>query len=127
YALWAMPFTYRALDAGLRAMNARTLMEAAQSLGASPTTALLRVLVPNLGASIVAAGGLTAATVLGEFAFASLLLKNTLPTYLVTYQRQAPQAGMALALAVMVLTTLALGLVVQTMRRRGLALATTGI
>lgn len=127
YALWAMPFTYRALDAGLRAMNARTLVEAAQSLGASTTTVLLRVLVPNMSASIVAAGGLTAATVLGEFAFASLLLKNTLPTYLVTYQRQAPQAGMALALALMVLTTLALGLVVQAMRRRGLGITTTGI
>lgn len=127
YALWAMPFTYRALDAGLRSMNARTLVEAAQSLGASTLTVLVRVLVPNMSASIVAAGGLTAATVLGEFAFASLLLKNTLPTYLVTYQRQAPQAGMALALTVMVLTTLALGLVVQAMRRRGLGITTTGI
>ena len=36
YALWAMPFTYRALDAGLQAINARTLYEAARSMGASP-------------------------------------------------------------------------------------------
>ncbi|MHB1491034.1 MAG: ABC transporter permease, partial [Cellulomonas sp.] len=126
YAIWAMPFTYRALDSGLRAINARTLVEAARSLGASELTVLFRVLVPNLSASIVAASGLTAALVLGEFAFASLLLKNTLPTYLVNYQRDSPQAGMALALAVMVLTALALGAVVHMLRRRGLGMSTTG-
>ncbi len=126
YAIWAMPFTYRALDSGLRAINARTLVEAARSLGASELTVLFRVLVPNLSASIVAASGLTAALVLGEFAFASLLLKDTLPTYLVNYQRDSPQAGMALALAVMVLTALALGAVVHMLRRRGLGMSTTG-
>ncbi|MCR6493129.1 ABC transporter permease [Cellulomonas sp. P24] len=93
YAIWAMPFTYRALDSGLRAINARTLVEAARSLGASELTVLFRVLVPNLSASIVAASGLTAALVLGEFAFASLLLKDTLPTYLVNYQRDSPRPG----------------------------------
>lgn len=122
YATWALPFTYRALDAGLRSIGARTLVEAARSLGASWPTVLLRVLAPNLTASVVAAAGLTAATVLGEFAFASLLLKQTLPTYLVTYQRSAPQAGMALALAVMVLTALALGAVVRMLHRRGLGM-----
>jgi putative spermidine/putrescine transport system permease protein len=127
YALWAMPFTYRALDAGLRAMNARTLVEAARGLGASLPTVLFRVIVPNMSASVVAACGLTAATVLGEFAFASLLLKNTLPTYLVEYERGAPQAGMALALAVMVLTALALWAVVRLLRRRGLGISTVGI
>lgn len=125
YALWAMPFTYRALDAGLRGISARTLVEAGRSLGASWPTVLLRVLAPNLTASVVAASGLTAALVLGEFAFASLLLKNTLPTFLVTYQRSAPQAGMALALAVMLLTALALGALVQMLRRRGLGVVTS--
>ncbi|QTE28169.1 ABC transporter permease subunit [Pengzhenrongella sicca] len=127
YAIWAMPFTYRALDAGLRAINARTLVEAGRSLGAGPATLLFRILIPNLGASIVAAAGLTTALVLGEFAFASLLLKDTLPTYLVTYQRQVPQGGMALALAILVLTALALGSVVHLLRRRGLDVATTGV
>lgn len=127
YALWAMPFTYRSLDAGLRSIGARTLYEAARSMGASFPTVVLRVIVPNLGASVVAAAGLTAALVLGEFAFASLLLKQTLPTFLADYQRSDPRAGMALALAVLLLTALALGAVVQALRRRGLALQTTGI
>ncbi len=127
YAIWAMPFTYRALDAGLRSVNAKTLVEAARSLGAGPVTVVLRVLVPNLGPSVVASGGLTAALVLGEFAFASLLLKDTLPTYLVVYQRQEPQAGMALALAVLVVTSLALAAVVLLLRRRGLGVSTAGL
>ncbi|WP_448061354.1 ABC transporter permease subunit [Cellulomonas hominis] len=127
YAVWAMPFTYRALDAGLRGINARTLVEAGRSLGASAPTVLGRVLVPNLGPSIVASGGLTAALVLGEFAFASLLLKNTLPTYLVIYQRQSPQGGMALALVILLLTAVGLAGIVRLLRRRGLDVSTAGL
>lgn len=127
YALWAMPFTYRALDAGLQAINARTLYEAARSMGAPIWTIIGRVLVPNLGAAIVAASALTAAMVLGEFAFASLLLKDTLPTQMVVYQRSDPRGGLALALVVMLLTALALAMVVRLMRRRGMNFQATGI
>jgi putative spermidine/putrescine transport system permease protein len=127
YALWAMPFTYRALDAGLQAINARTLYEAARTMGASLTTIIVRVIIPNIGAAIAAASALTAAMVLGEFAFASLLLKTTLPTEMVNYQRGDPRGGLALALIVMILTALALGLVVRSLRRRGLTVQTTGI
>ena len=127
YALWAMPFTYRALDAGLQAIGARTLYEAARSMGASLGTVVFRVLLPNMRAAVVAAGGLTAAMVLGEFAFASLLLKTTLPTVMVDYQRGDPRGGLALALFVMVLTAVALGLVVRALRRRGMSISTTGL
>ena len=127
YALWAMPFTYRALDAGLQAIGARTLYEAARSMGASLGTVVFRVLLPNMRAAVVAAGGLTAAMVLGELAFASLLLKTTLPTVMVDYQRGDPRGGLALALFVMVLTAVALGLVVRTLRRRGMSISTTGL
>lgn len=127
YALWAMPFTYRALDAGLQAINARTLYEASRSMGASLATIIFRVLLPNMRASMVAAAGLTAAMVLGEFAFASLLLKRTLPTEMVNYQRSDPRGGLALALFVMLLTAISLGLVVRSLRRRGLNVQTTGL
>ncbi len=127
YALWAMPFTYRALDAGLQAISARTLYEAARSMGASLGTIIFRVLLPNMRASMIAASGLTAAMVLGEFAFASLLLKTTLPTQMVTYERSDPRGGLALALFVMLLTALSLGLVVRSLRRRGLNVQTTGL
>jgi hypothetical protein len=56
-----------------------------------------------------------------------LLLKTTLPTEMVNYQRGDPRGGLALALFVMVLTALSLGLVVRSLRRRGLNVQTTGL
>lgn len=127
YALTAMPFTYRALDAGLQSIGAKTLNEAARSLGARTTTILFRVLIPNLGASLIASSVLTVALVLGEFTFAALLLKTTLPTYMVNYQRSDARAGIALALAAMLLTSLLLWFVVRIMRRRGLDFQAGGV
>jgi putative spermidine/putrescine transport system permease protein len=127
YALWAMPFTYRALDAGLQAINARTLFEAGRSMGASLITIIFRVLLPNMSASIVASAALTTAMVLGEFAFASLLLKETLPTFMVNFQRSDARAGLALALIVLVITAAAIAIVVRALRKRGLNVQTTGI
>jgi len=126
YALWAMPFTYRVLDAGLQAINARTLYEAARGMGASFPTIIFRVILPNMRPSMIASAALTAALVLGEFAFASLLLKSTLPTEMVTYQGSDPRGGLALALFVMVVTALILGLVVKAMRRQGINFQASG-
>ena len=47
YAVLAMPFTYRSLDAGLRAIDLRTLVDASRSLGAGWGTTMFRVLVPE--------------------------------------------------------------------------------
>jgi len=126
YALWAMPFTYRVLDAGLQAINARTLYEAARGMGASFPTIIFKVILPNMRPSMIASAALTAALVLGEFAFASLLLKSTLPTEMVTYQGSDPRGGLALALFVMVVTALILGLVVKAMRRQGINFQASG-
>jgi putative spermidine/putrescine transport system permease protein len=127
YALWAMPFTYRALDAGLQAINARTLYEASRSMGASFWTIIFKVLLPNMRASMIAASTLTAAMVLGEFAFASLLLKNTLPTEMVIYQAKNPRGGLAFAIFIMILTAVSIGLVVRSLRRQGISFNATGI
>jgi putative spermidine/putrescine transport system permease protein len=127
YALWAMPFTYRVLDAGLQAINARTIYEAARGMGASFPTIILKVILPNMRASMIAAAALTAALVLGEFAFASLLLKSTLPTEMVTFQQSDPRGGLALALFVMIVTAVVLGLVVRVLRRQGVNFQTSGI
>jgi putative spermidine/putrescine transport system permease protein len=119
YSVLAMPFTYRALDAGIRAIDLRTLVDASRSLGAGWLTTLFRVLIPNLTSAIVGSAFLTATVVLGEFTIASLLLKRTLPTYLVLYQNQEPQGGMALALVVFVATALLLALFIAVTRRSG--------
>ena len=48
YTVLAMPFVYRSLDAGLRAIDLKTLVEASRSLGGGWRTTLWRVIVPNL-------------------------------------------------------------------------------
>jgi putative spermidine/putrescine transport system permease protein len=69
----ALPFVYRALDSGLRAIDVKTLVEAARSCGANWPQALVRTVLPNLRGALLNASFLTLALVLGEFTVAQLL------------------------------------------------------
>jgi len=73
YLILVLPYTYRTLDAGLAAIDLKTLSEAARSLGAGWGTVMLRVVVPNMSSAILNACLLAVALVLGEFTFANLL------------------------------------------------------
>jgi putative spermidine/putrescine transport system permease protein len=73
YLILVLPYTYRTLDAGLAAIDLKTLTEAARSLGAGWGTVMLRVVVPNMSSAILNASLLAVALVLGEFTFANLL------------------------------------------------------
>lgn len=73
YAILVLPFAFRALDAGLRAVDLKTLVEAARGLGASWPTVLWRVLLPNLRAGLLSGAVLTLALVFGEYTIASIL------------------------------------------------------
>ena len=75
YVVLALPYFYRSVDTGLRAMDVRTLTEAAQSLGASWTTILLRIILPNLRTSLLSGALLTFATVIGELTLATFLAR----------------------------------------------------
>src|SRR5690606_11246342 len=46
YVTLAMPYMYRAVDTGMRSIDAQTLTEAAQSLGAGWLTIMIRVILP---------------------------------------------------------------------------------
>ena len=73
YLIIVLPYSYRALDAGLAAIDIKTLSEAARSLGAGWGTVMLRVIVPNMSTALLNACLLSVAVVLGEFTFAQLL------------------------------------------------------
>ncbi|MCJ7433666.1 MAG: ABC transporter permease subunit [Anaerolineales bacterium] len=73
YVVLSLPYMYRAVDTGLRAVDIRTLTEAAQSLGANWVTILKDVIFPNLRVALLSGIFLTFAIVMGEFTFASLL------------------------------------------------------
>jgi putative spermidine/putrescine transport system permease protein len=93
YAVLALPYAYRALAAGLNALDVTTLAEAARSLGASWATVIFRVIAPNMWQAILNALLLSAALVLGEFTIAFLLLYTNLQVALYYIARATSNAG----------------------------------
>ena len=111
YVVLAMPFAYRALDAGLRSIDLKTLTEASGSLGAGPLTTLWRVLLPNLRTALLSATILIIALVLGEFTMASLDLQQTFPVWIVLFDQQNAQISVAASIFSLVVTWLFLMLI----------------
>jgi len=81
YVVLAMPFTFRALDIGMRGAQLEVLVAAGRNLGASWRAVILKVITPVILPSIFAALFLTVALSLGEFTLAQLLHWNTFPTW----------------------------------------------
>jgi putative spermidine/putrescine transport system permease protein len=98
YIVLALPFTYRALDTGVRAIDLRTLVDASRSLGASWFTTMTRVILPNVQTAVLGAMFLTIALCLGEVVIANLLLYTTFPVEIIQ-QSLAGTAGIAVALS----------------------------
>ncbi|MEH0510770.1 MULTISPECIES: ABC transporter permease [unclassified Streptomyces] len=110
YVVMALPFVYRALDAGLRSVDVRTLVEAARSCGAGWPQALVRAVLPNLRGALLNASFLTLALVLGEFTVAQLLGFRPFAVWIVNVS--GSQAQMSVAVSVLsLLVTWALLLV----------------
>ncbi|MEU9719584.1 ABC transporter permease subunit [Streptomyces sp. NPDC047976] len=99
YTVLALPFVHRSLDAGLRAVDVPTLVEAARSCGASWPHVVLRVLLPNLRASLAGAAFLTLALVLGEFTISSLLGFRPFAVWIVSIS--GAQARMSVAVSIL--------------------------
>jgi len=93
YVILALPYAYRALAAGLNAVDATTLSEAARSLGARWGTVMFRIIVPNMWQAILNALLLTVALVLGEFTVAYLLTYVNLQVDLFQVSRNTVNAG----------------------------------
>lgn len=106
YVVLALPFTFRSIDSGLKALDLRTLVEASRSLGFGWTRTILHVIVPNLRTAILSCMFLTVAVVLGEYTIADVLLKRTFPAFMGEYRGSDPKGGYGLAILSLVVTTL---------------------
>jgi len=102
YVVLAMPFTYRAIDTGVRAIDLHTLVDASRNLGASWPSTLARVVLPNVQTAVLGAMFLTIALCLGEVVIATLLLYNTFPVEMVVLYHQS-QVGVSVALSMITL------------------------
>jgi putative spermidine/putrescine transport system permease protein len=121
YVVLAMPFTYRAIDTGVRAIDLHTLVDASRNLGASWASTLLRVILPNVQTAVLGAMFLTVALCLGEVVIAYLLLYNTFPVEMVNLRLQA-HVGVSVALSMITLIftfVLLFALSFLAQRRRG--------
>jgi putative spermidine/putrescine transport system permease protein len=121
YVVLAMPFTYRAIDTGVRAIDLHTLVDASRSLGASWPATVVRVVLPNVQTAVLGAMFLTVALCLGEVVIATLLLYQTFPVeILVLYHQSQTGVSVALSMITLVFTFLLLfGLSFLAQRRRG--------
>lgn len=120
YVVLVLPFAYRALDAGLGAINLATLSEAARSLGASWFRVLWQVVLPNIRSAVVSACFISVALVLGEFTIAQLLARSNLQTGIFLVSQTNAQLAVALSLVALLLVfVLLMVLSMMSDRRRG--------
>ncbi|MFD5780882.1 ABC transporter permease [Streptomyces sp. NPDC126933] len=98
YTVLALPFVYRSLDAGLRAVDVPTLVEAARNCGASMPYVIVRVVLPNLRSSLAGASFLTLALVLGEYTIAALLGFRPFAVWIVSISGAEAQVSVAVSL-----------------------------
>jgi putative spermidine/putrescine transport system permease protein len=123
YVILSMPFAYRSIDAGLRALDLKTMTEAAGSLGAGWIRTLWRVILPNLSTALLSATVLTVALVLGEYTMATLDLYQTFPVWIVVNDQVSAQVSVAASLLALFVTWLVLMLITlagtRQSRRRG--------
>ncbi len=110
YTIMSMPYMYRAVDTGLRAVDVPVLTEAAQSLGAGWPTILLRVVFPNIRVAVLSGSFLTFAIVMGEYTLAQWLAKPAFGPYMNQLGQTRAYEPAACAIISFALTWAAMGI-----------------
>ncbi len=116
YSVLALPYVYRAIDTGLRTIDIVTLTEAAQSLGASWLTIMLRIVLPNILVAVLSGAFLTFAIVIGEYVFAALLNRPAFGPYMVWMGTNKAYEPAALAVIAFAITWVCMGLIQLVLR-----------
>jgi len=111
YVVLSFPYMYRSVDAGMRAIDVRTLTEAAQSLGAGWPTILWRVIFPNLRTALLSGAFLTFAIVMGEFTLAVFLARPAFGPYMALIGQDKAYEPSALAILSFAMTWAAIGVI----------------
>jgi putative spermidine/putrescine transport system permease protein len=111
YTVLSMPYMYRAIDTGLRAIDVRTLTEAGQSLGAGWGSILFDIILPNIRVAILSGAFLSFAIVIGEFILAQYLVKPAFAPYMAYMIQQKAYEPAAMAIISFALTWAAMGII----------------
>ncbi len=111
YTVLSLPYMYRAVDTGLRAIDIRTLTEAAQSLGAGWPTIIAQIIFPNIRTALLSGAFLTFAIVVGELVLASFLARPAFGPYLAVLGQNRAYEPAALTVISFALTWACIGLI----------------
>jgi putative spermidine/putrescine transport system permease protein len=111
YVALSFPYMFRSVDNGLRAIDVKTLTEAAQSLGANWGTILFKVIFPNLRVALLAGALLTFAIVIGELTIALYMAQHTLGPYMADLTRSKVYEPSAMAIVAFAITWAAMGII----------------
>lgn len=111
YVALSFPYMFRSVDNGLRAIDVRTLTEAAQSLGANWGTIIFRVIFPNLRVALLSGALLTFAIVIGELTIALYMAQDTLGPYMADLTRSKVYEPSAMAIVSFAITWAAMGVI----------------
>jgi putative spermidine/putrescine transport system permease protein len=125
YVVLSMPYMYRAIDAGMRAIDVRTLTEAGQSLGASWLQILMNIIIPNLRVALLSGALICFATVIGELILGDFLVRPALGPYMVQVGQDRAYEPAALGIISFALTWVCLG-IIQLVSRGGASQQLTG-
>jgi putative spermidine/putrescine transport system permease protein len=108
YVILVLPYAFRSIDVGLRAIDVKTLSEAARSLGAGWGRVMARVVLPNLRTAVLSAAFLAVALTLGEFTIANLFSRTNLQVAMFLLGKSDSQISVAVGLAALVFAFLVL-------------------
>jgi putative spermidine/putrescine transport system permease protein len=103
YTVLVLPYSYRAIDAGLSAIDVKTLAEAARGLGCGWARVMWSVVLPNIRSAVLSAAFLTVALVLGEYTIASLLNRTNLQVVLVLVGKNSATVSVAVSFVALLL------------------------
>lgn len=97
YAVLAMPYAYRTLDTGLKAIPLKTISEAARGLGANWFVAIFHVITPVIRGTVLSALFVSLALSFGEYTITSLLHWDTFTTWVTVISQQNVMGAIALS------------------------------
>ncbi|MBP2435419.1 ABC transporter permease [Microbacterium amylolyticum] len=107
YVVLCLPFTFRSIDAGLRTIPLKAIVEGSTILGASTWGTIWRVVLPNIAGPVRFSAFFGTALCFGEFSIAATLSQQTVPVWLFTVSQTDFRASIAVAV-LLNLTTWAL-------------------
>jgi putative spermidine/putrescine transport system permease protein len=108
YVVLVFPYLYRSVDTGLSAMDARSLYEAARTLGASLPRTMLSVIVPGLRGAILGSIFMAFAIVMGELTMAVILSWQAFAPYIAMVGRGKAYEPAALTVMSFLMTWLSI-------------------